>query len=192
MPAATPVHITVHRAHGSRAAPDWLGAGADTVVPVPDGWLESVYTSQVAHVRVAERSRLLGRGLGLLALTLTTVSGTTLFTTLQNSPSEHLRTWLGVVAAVTAVVVAINTFFAFADRENLHRTTSARYGALKHELQEFSGPGAGMTQVHLDDFRRRWDKLAADAPTVGSATWRGANDWVLAHPTKLSGAAQGH
>jgi hypothetical protein len=192
MPVTTPVHIPVYRNDKRGTPPDWLGASADTVVPVPDGWLESVFTSQVAHVRIAERSRLWGRGLGLLALTLTTVTGTTLFTTLQDSPGETLRTWLGAFAAVTAVVVAVNTFFAFGDRENVHRMVSARYGALKHELQEFSGPGVGMTAAHLDDFRSRWDGLAAESPTVGTATWRRANEWVLAHPGRLSGVAQGH
>jgi hypothetical protein len=145
------------------------------LVQVPAHWLESVYTYNVAHARAAERSRMWGRGLGLLALAFTTITGTTLFTTLAESPSQSARTVMGALAAVSALLVAFNTFFAFAEQEVAHRKAATKYGALKHELEEFAGK---TTQARLDSLRERWDKLSGDSPTLPRHGWKSANKYV--------------
>jgi hypothetical protein len=142
--------------------------------------LESIYTYNVAHARAAERARMWGRGLGLLALTFTTITGTTLFATLAESPSQQARTVMGALAAVSALLVAANTFFAFAEQEVAHRKAATSYGALKHELEEFAGE---TSQARLDSLRERWDKLSGDSPTLPRNGWEGANDYVKARLT---------
>ncbi|HEY6886819.1 MAG TPA: SLATT domain-containing protein [Solirubrobacter sp.] len=147
-------------------------------VPVPGDWLESVFTSNVAHARSTERAHRLDRGLGVLALVFTTITGTTLFTTLQNSPSAATRTAIAVFAALSALVVAINTFFGFSGQAESHHKADASYGQLKHELQEVVASDGHMTRRQLDDFRARWDRVSAAAPTLAPGEWAKANQWV--------------
>jgi hypothetical protein len=142
---------------------------------VPGHWLESIYTYNVAHARTAERTRMWERGLGLVALAFTTITGTTLFTTLAESPSETTRAVIGVLAAISALLVAFNTFFAFAEQEAAHRKAATEYGALKHELEEFGGK---TSQARLDSLRERWDKLSGESPTLPTNAWKHANEYV--------------
>ena len=153
-------------------------ADAEEKVPLPESWFASVYTRNVAHTQTAEHVRLWGRGLGLLAVALSTITGTTLFTTLQDSPSQGTRAFIGALAAVAALVTAFNTFFAFGQQEADHRKAASGYETLKHELQELDALGGTTTRAALDDFRTRWDKLNADAPTLPRGAWSRADRYV--------------
>ena len=79
----------------------------------------------VAHAQTAEHVRLWGRGLGLLTVALSTVTGTALFTTLQDSPSERTRAVIGALAMLAALVAAFNTFFGFGQQEADHRKAAS-------------------------------------------------------------------
>ncbi|MER7450807.1 SLATT domain-containing protein [Nocardia beijingensis] len=72
--------------------------------------------------------------LGIPSIILSTAVGTAVFGTLAGSPDARLIVITGVVSVSSAVLAALQTFFGYSDRAERHRSTGAKYAALKRRI----------------------------------------------------------
>jgi hypothetical protein len=147
---------------------------AEAKVPVPETWYSRLYTRNVAHAQAGEHARMWGQGLGIVAVVLSTVTGTALFTSLQDSPSANARLWVAIIALLAAVAAALNAFFNFNKRADDHHRASLRYEALRNELDEYLECGRVLTLDNLEGFRKRWHKVEKEAPILPRGRYRKA------------------
>lgn len=72
--------------------------------------------------------------LGIPAILLSTLVGSTIFGSLAGSPSTILVVVTGLASLVVGGLSALQTFFGFEERAQQHRVAGAEYAALKRRL----------------------------------------------------------
>jgi hypothetical protein len=87
-----------------------------------------------AQFLASKRAHSMHNVLGIPVVVLTTVVGTTIFSSLGASPDSRLVIVAGLISLLAAVLAALQTFLAFAERAEKHRTAAAAYSTLKREL----------------------------------------------------------
>lgn len=90
-----------------------------------------VQGSNRGHYVGAERAEARGRTLGIASVALGAVVGTSIFATIQSSPSVDWRIIAGILVTGAAVLGALQTFLDYAKRAAEHRTAGAAYGRLR-------------------------------------------------------------
>jgi hypothetical protein len=119
---------------------------------------------------------MLGLALGVTVVVLSTIVGTAIFTTLNQSPSTAAKTVAGLLSVAAAVFGALQTFLRFPQRQTAHHDAAVRYGALRREIESVLGlsPNEQNLRPLLSDLRLRWDEIDASAPAVSQRIWRAA------------------
>lgn len=142
-------------------------------------WRFRVHRMQLAHyqsARVLEKRHL---WLGLPAIALSTIVGTTVFASLKQTAEQSTIPWLqiaiGLLSVVSAVLVSLQTFLRYAELTEKHRMAGARFANLKHEIELiFTMPpnNEGNLREALATVEAKWSKLREDSPTVPEAIWK--------------------
>ena len=144
-------------------------------------WRNGVRISHCAHSDAAARCDTRARWLGVPAIVLSTVLGTSIFATLESSPGRTAKAFAGLAGIAAAVRTALQTFLGYADRAQRHREAAQRYGDLRRELDELLlFPDAGpKLKKRMEDLRARWNEVDAMAPTVNPRVHDKARALVL-------------
>ena len=151
-----------------------MPAEVDDVKDIKD--LAERYRSSVEHINqahyfTAHRAEVRGRILGIASVILGAIVGTSIFATIQSSPSVDWRISAGLLATVAAVLGAMQTFLDYAKRAAEHRTAGAAYGRLRREFDGFflelatNGDRLQLTE-RLSQLRRRLDELGQGSPLI--------------------------
>jgi hypothetical protein len=96
-----------------------------------------VQQSNRGHYVAAERAEVRGRILGITSVVVGAVVGTSIFATIQSSPSVSWRVAAGILVTGAAVFSALQTFLDYAKRAAEYRTAGAAYGRLRREFDSF-------------------------------------------------------
>ena len=139
-------------------------------------WQKGLRISHMAHHRAAARCSAMGRLLGISVVVLSTAVGTSIFATLERSPSTRAKMLAGLLSVTAAILAALQTFLGFARREAGHHEVAVRYGALRREIEAVLAlpPAELELQQTLADLRGRWDGIDVSAPAVPPRIWQGA------------------
>jgi hypothetical protein len=97
----------------------------------------AVRRSNRGHYVAAERADARSRMLGISSAALGAVVGTSIFATVQSSPSVDWRITAGILVTGAALLGALQTFLDYAGRAAEHRTAGAAYGRLRREFDIF-------------------------------------------------------
>jgi len=110
---------------------------------------------------------------GVPVIILSTIIGTSVFATIQNSPEMWVKISVGLINFLVALLVALQTFLKYSERAEQHRKAGARYGSLLKELEQYIVivPSDDEFKIWISDFRKRWDDLSIEAPTVPKRIW---------------------
>lgn len=133
-----------------------------------DRWHESIRHSQKAHYRTATLLARYHFALGLVTVVLSTVVGSSLFSTLQKEASFSAKLIIGAASVLAAVFAAAQGFLRYSERADTHRKVAAALSAMKRELevqQAFPAQERGEQSQYASDFLARWRALLEDAPT---------------------------
>lgn len=111
--------------------------------------------------------------LGVVAVSLSAVVGTSVFGSLGKQVDPALQIIVGGMSVLAAVLAALQTFLKYGDRASAHRLCGARYAALVRHIEELlaitvADPPAGA----LEGIRTKIDKLAEEAPELPEHLWR--------------------
>lgn len=134
-------------------------------------WHERLTTLHRAHKRAAAIYERQSRLLGLSTTVLSAVVGTTIFTTLQETPTIAVRAIVGLISVAAAVVAAVQTFLKLPDLAQRHNSAARQFGDLRRRverLQATGGHGEDLGQIlaKLDD---DWFTLSETAPVIEQA-----------------------
>jgi hypothetical protein len=131
------------------------------------GWLIHSHKARDRH-DLASRTYARGQyALGIPALTVSTIVGTSLFSALASKEVPAL--WVGLLSIAAAVLTAVQTFMDFGGRSDKHRIAAVKYKAsiraIEYLLMRLSKSDT-VTDEELLDLRTQLDNLEESAPVV--------------------------
>jgi len=136
------------------------------------GWLMHAHKARDRHglaARRAERNRYL---VGVPAIVLAAIAGTSIFASIGASPGIAAVIVVGAISVSAAVLTALQTFLDYPGRAARHHAAAATYKACIHELEQLlTGPldPALVTDATITDLRKRLDQLEESSPVVAGA-----------------------
>lgn len=143
------------------------------------GWLLHAHKGRDRHDLAARRNDTYRYWLGVPAVILATVVGTSVFASLEKTVDANFKIALGLASILSAVLASLQTFFDFGIRAESHRLAGAKHKAIIRELeQELTQPLKQLPEKDdfYDDLRTRLDALEAEAPVVPDGIYRHVDD----------------
>ena len=142
-------------------------------------WRYRVHRVQLAHYDSARKYGKYHIRLGLPAIVLSTIVGTSIFTSLGSAAdkSDHvvLTIVVGLLSVVSAALVSLQTFLRYSDLAEKHRVAGAKFANLKHRI-EMLGTMPPTTIFELNKslllVEDEWSKLREDSPNIPTDIWR--------------------
>lgn len=129
-------------------------------------WNNRVLVALTAHYDAARHYNNLNYWLGIPALILATVVGTTVFASLSKDVNENTRLFTGLIAIAAAVLSALQTFLKHSEKAERCKTMAARYSSIGKELEIALTEPASIGKPFLDQIRIKMDQADADAPSI--------------------------
>jgi hypothetical protein len=127
-------------------------------------WYRRVAVTQYAHYLSADHFGARKYWLGVPAVLLSTLVGTSVFATIERQPELWLQIIVGLASVAAALLASLQTFMGYAERAEKHRMAGARYGALGRELEQMRASGIEFAPETIAEIRKRIDDLALEAP----------------------------
>ena len=128
-------------------------------------WLRRARESQLAHYEMANILSRRGRMLGFPVILLTSMIGTSVFSSIaiQSIPTAA-KIVVGALSVTAVVLSSLQTFFGYSDRAEKHRNSAARFGATRRKLESVYATGQGVTDSQLlEILRQELDSLAQES-----------------------------
>src|SRR5512144_2238777 len=126
-----------------------------TTKEVLDEWYERASVTQRAHYLSADYFGRRKYWLGIPAVVLSTIVGTSVFATLQKQPEPWLQISVGLASVVAAVLASLQTFLGYSERAEKHRVAVAKFGALGRELEALLASQTEPTDDAVAEVRKR-------------------------------------
>jgi hypothetical protein len=149
-----------------------------TTSEVLDDWYQRVAATQRAHYSSADRFGRKKYWLGIPAVILSTIVGTSVFATIQKQPSATVQIAVGLASVLAALLTSLQTFLGYSERAEKHRIAGAKFGALGRELEVLRATG-NVTPEMIDSVRKRLDTLALESPNNTVAIYNKAGGRAL-------------
>jgi hypothetical protein len=146
-----------------------------TLQDVLSDWYQRVVVTQRAHYRSADHFSRKSYWLGIPAITLSTVVGTSVFATLQKQPGPKVQIAVGLASVLAAVLAGLQTFLGYSARAEKHRVAGAKYGALGRELEALRASDQQVSDSTISELRKKLDALALESPNNSIWIYRKAD-----------------
>lgn len=150
---------------------------------VLDDWYQRVAITQRAHYLSADYYGTRKYWLGIPAVVLSTLVGTSVFATVTKRPELWLQITVGLASVAAALFASLQTFLGYSERAEKHRIAGAKYGALGRELEQLRALGTTPLQEAMSEVRKRLDDLAVESPSNTLRIYRKAGSTGL-EPTR--------
>jgi hypothetical protein len=138
-------------------------------------WRRRAAAAVTAHYRLAYRCRRRNVALGVPVVVLSSVVGTSLFATLnETSVDSDVRLTIGVVSVAAAVLASLQTFLRFAERAERHVIAADWYSAVRRGVDEALAlpPVARKPPAeYLPTIRKEMSKIGQQAPEIPAPLW---------------------
>jgi hypothetical protein len=132
-------------------------------------WNRRAQGAQRYHDATARRLGSRHYMLGIPAVVLSTIVGTSVFAALGKQVDQRLQIGVGVVSVLAAVLTALQTFLRLAERGEQHRVAAGGYAALRRDIEvmEFEASIAGtVTLERIQELQARLDALLKQSPDI--------------------------
>ncbi|MGH2635686.1 MAG: SLATT domain-containing protein [Actinomycetota bacterium] len=148
----------------------------DEVEQLYAAWHRRVAAAELGHRLMSDRLRRRYLALGIPVVVLTTLVGTSVFASLQDSDvPTGVRFAIGTVSILAAVLSSLQTFLRYATRSEGHRIAALRYESLRRDMAAVlaTRPEARRAAAQeLSSVRTRMDRYAKESPTIGQRQWQ--------------------
>lgn len=167
-----PVSESTTAGTGRGQAPSWPPASEHLL----GEWHARVTSARAAHYTLATRLRRRNLVVGVPAVILSAVVGTSLFATLAQNDKvgRTLGLAIGAVSVAAAILTALQTFFRFAERAERHVVAGDWYSAVRRDLEELMAlppDQRGNPKECLDKVRKELSKIGQQSPEIGQRLW---------------------
>lgn len=126
-------------------------------------WYQRVRVTQLAHYGSSDYYGKRKFWLGVPAVVLSAIVGTTVFATLQEKPELWIQIIVGLASVTAALLTSLQTFLGYSEKAEKHRIAGAKYGALGREL-EYLRTLENIDAGKITDIKKRLDDLAEESP----------------------------
>ncbi|WP_311221445.1 MULTISPECIES: SLATT domain-containing protein [unclassified Acidovorax] len=127
-------------------------------------WYHRASVTQRAHYLSADHFSKRKYWLGVPAVILATIVGTSVFAALSLKPDPWIQILIGLASVAAAVLTSLQTLLGYAERAEKHRLAGAKYGALGRELEEMLSSETAVSTIQATSVRERLDALALESP----------------------------
>ena len=141
-------------------------------------WMGGLDIAQSANYRTATHYEKRQYQIGLPTVVLTTLVGTSVFTSLTNAGAGGVtgKLMAGAVATMSmlaAILSAVQTFFGYAVRAERHRSAAVQFGILKRKIERLLNFPVDRQELNrrVADLVDRWDALTKGSPAVPEKIW---------------------
>lgn len=136
-------------------------------------WLFRIRRTQQAHYESATLFARRNYWLGIPAIGLSAIVGTSVFTALGKETEVAIKLAVGFASITAAILTALQTFLRYPERAEKHRMVATRYGAMRRELEKKLAlpPTRREIEAYIDGVQVQWDKCNEDCPTVPKSIW---------------------
>jgi hypothetical protein len=143
-------------------------------------WHKRLREMQMSHYDSAKPLAALNNKLGIPVVILTTFVGTAVFATLEKEVDGRLKILIGLISVSAAVLSSIQTFLRFSEKAEKHRSTAAKAGSLRREIEQYISQGNvnNLPSEKIDGLRASIDKLAEDAPNIPHKIWQKVSKYL--------------
>jgi hypothetical protein len=111
---------------------------------------------------------------GVPAIMLATLVGSSVFSALGEGEPVWGRAAVGAASILAAVLTAVQTFLRHDERAEKHRAAGVSYGSMKRRLEQYVAypPATAREMVALlEQIRTDWDGLNRECPTIPESVW---------------------
>jgi hypothetical protein len=140
------------------------------------GWLLHAHKCRDRHDLASRRNDTYRYWLGVPAIILAALVGTSVFVSLESTPNNNIKIVLGLASISSAVLASLQTFFDFGSHAESHRTAGVKYKAVIRELEQVLTQPLDQLPPEKDtlfnDLRERLDDMEAKAPVVPEGIYR--------------------
>lgn len=112
--------------------------------------------------------------LGAPAVVLTAIVGTAAFAAIEKEVDDRWKLTLGSLSVFAAVLTAMQTFFAFAEKTETHKKLGATYGNIRRNIEQVLALPPSLRpdpKTTLDEIRAELDKISGEGPVVSEWLW---------------------
>jgi hypothetical protein len=151
-------------------------------------WYMRAYQSQFTHYRCVNFFSALNLLLGIPAIVLAMTVGTAVFVSLERETSGYVKIVFGLISIMAGVLSILQTFLRYSERSEKHRTTSARYGAIRRRLEyiwTLAPDDKEEISNILAGINKELDHLAESSPEVPAFIFKRVKKEVTERPPKL-------
>ncbi len=139
-------------------------------------WMKRLRESQFAHYEAAKSLGQSNYALGLPAVILSTLVGTSIFASLGETVTPSLQISVGIISVLAATLSAVQTFLGFSERAAKQRSIASRYGAARRRIEELLAlSGASIPSEEISKLRIEIESISEEAPNVSDKIWERVN-----------------
>lgn len=137
-------------------------------------WHKRLRETQSSHYEAAKPLGSMNLKLGIPVVVLTTFVGTSVFATLQKDVDLYVKLLVGFISVAAAVLASLQTFLRFSEKAETHRTTGAKAGSVRREVEQLlaSGNIEAIPDERINRLREQIDEIANLAPSVSESIWK--------------------
>ncbi len=146
------------------------------------GWHFRVERVQNAHYEAARYFSKRHFWIGMPAVLLSTVVGTTVFASISEQPEKVYQISVGLISIAAACLTAMQTFLKYSEESEKHRLAGARFSNLKHEIEmtsTFLLEKDSELKEHLAKIEEKWSSYREENPSIPDRIWKNYNESKL-------------
>ncbi|WP_421295699.1 SLATT domain-containing protein [Aeromonas sp. 604534] len=128
-------------------------------------WIKRARESQFTHYECQKKYEARHLWLGIPAIIMTTLSGASIFKSLQQSELEWIKYIAMILALVATILTALQTFLNNEGRAKLHQEAGARYGSIRRCLESMNAHG-NYDITEMREIEKELSDLAIRSPAV--------------------------
>lgn len=163
-----------------------MGLDEKAVDELLNKWCLRVKRSQLAHRFAAKQLNKLHLFLGSSAAVLSTITGTSIFASLEKGLSGYGKIVVGVTSLLAALLSALQTFLRLDESSNKHQKADAGYSAIRQQIEQYkitryqTSNNTEDVDEFLNSVRKQMQELAEDSPVVHEQYWQKARAVIAA------------
>lgn len=138
-------------------------------------WDRRVSRAVEAHYESCKRLRRHHYTLGIIALIIVAILGSTKNIKIEEDWKDLYSTILYFISISATLLIGLQTFLKYGERAEKHNEIASKYGALRRQI-EFIGnksfENENEIESCLNEIKLQWDKLSDSTPAANSKVWK--------------------
>ena len=133
-----------------------------------EDWLFGARVRSVAHDKAVEYYSRLNRFLGIPAIMVTAMVGTTIFATLSEAPTKPVLVAVGSLSIMAAVLTSLQTFLGYSALAEKHKTAADKFSDIRREIEAIlAGSTAKKTMNNaISVIKEKWGVVQTNSPSI--------------------------